>query len=136
MGYDEPGELVMRIDPEGMTRFTGYYKNDEATNKKILCNVFKKGDMYFRTGDLFKTDRSGYYYFCDRLGDTFRWRSENVATTEVAHAVSEYPGIAEANVYGTLVPNHDGRAGTCILYCLCYVSLTHGNRYGCYCSSA
>lgn len=56
-------------------------------------------------------DQDGFYYFGDRVGDTFRWKSENVATTEVAQVVGVYPGIAEANVYGTLVPHHDGRAG-------------------------
>ena len=62
--------------------------------------MFKKGDMYFRSGDLLKLDARGYYYFVDRIGDTFRWKGENVATTEVAEVVSLEPGIAEANVYG------------------------------------
>lgn len=66
---------------------------------------------YFRSGDLLKLNEDGFYYFGDRVGDTFRWKSENVATTEVAQALGLYPAIAEANVYGVLVPHHDGRAG-------------------------
>ncbi|KAI9483146.1 MAG: hypothetical protein EXX96DRAFT_557032 [Benjaminiella poitrasii] len=109
--FDEQGELIVRIDPDGPVSFDGYYKNQQATKKKILTNVFEKGDAYFRSGDLLKLNSDGYYYFGDRVGDTFRWKSENVATTEVAQTLGIYPGIAEANVYGTLVPHHDGRAG-------------------------
>ena len=67
--------------------------------------------MWFRTGDLLKRDALGYFYFIDRIGDTFRWKGENVATSEVAEAISVFPGIKEANIYGVLVPGTDGRAG-------------------------
>ncbi|KAI9482511.1 hypothetical protein BDB00DRAFT_965736 [Zychaea mexicana] len=109
--YGEAGEMIQRLDPNAELPFTGYYDNKTATDKKVLRNVFKKGDMYFRSGDLITLDRDGFWNFNDRLGDTFRWHSENVSTTEVAQTASEYPGIAEANVYGALVPNHEGRAG-------------------------
>ncbi|KAI9304887.1 hypothetical protein BJ944DRAFT_180932 [Cunninghamella echinulata] len=109
--FGEQGELIVRMDMDNAVQFDGYYKNKEATNKKILKNVFAKGDAYFRSGDLLKLDSDGFYYFGDRVGDTFRWKSENVATTEVAQAVGVYPGVAEANVYGAEVPQHDGRAG-------------------------
>ena len=68
--------------------------------KKILRDVFKKGDAWFRTGDLMRRDEHGYFYFVDRIGDTFRWKGENVATSEVAEALAAVPGIKEANVYG------------------------------------
>ncbi|KAI8338476.1 hypothetical protein BC941DRAFT_494154 [Chlamydoabsidia padenii] len=109
--FGEQGELVVRMDPDNALQFDGYYKNKEATNKKILKNAFEKDDAYFRSGDLLKLDSDGFFYFGDRVGDTFRWKSENVATTEVAQAVGLYPGIMEANVYGALVPHHDGRVG-------------------------
>ncbi|CEP13847.1 hypothetical protein [Parasitella parasitica] len=109
--FGEQGELIVRIDADGPISFDGYYKNAGATKKKILSDVFVKGDNYFRSGDLLKLSSEGYFYFGDRVGDTFRWKSENVATTEVAQALGVYPGIGEANVYGTQVPNHDGRAG-------------------------
>lgn len=78
-------------------------------------NVFKKGDMYFRTGDLFRISADGLFWFGDRLGDTFRWHAENVSTTEVAQVVHEFESIAEANVYGTSVPATEGRAGMAAL---------------------
>jgi fatty-acyl-CoA synthase len=106
---DEVGEAVGKIDAE-RGRFEGYSKGAD-TEKKILRNVFEKDDAWFRTGDLLKRDALGYYYFVDRIGDTFRWKGENVATSEVAEAISVFPGIKEANVYGVKVPGTDGRAG-------------------------
>ncbi len=108
---DEIGELLGKIDPNtARFRFDGY-QNEEATKKKILRNVIKKDDMYFRTGDLVRKDRDGYIYFVDRIGDTYRWKAENVATGEVAAALSKFDGIIQANVYGVSVPGCDGRAG-------------------------
>ena len=72
--------------------------------------MLEKGDVYFRTGDLLRADADGYYYFVDRIGDTFRWKGENVATSEVAEVVSRFAGVREANVYGVKVPGADGRA--------------------------
>ncbi len=110
---DEVGEAIGKIDEE-RGRFEGYSKGTD-TEKKILRNVFEKGDAWFRTGDLLKRDAKGYFYFIDRIGDTFRWKGENVATSEVAEAVSVFPGIEEANVYGVKVPGADGRAGMAAL---------------------
>lgn len=107
---EEVGEVLGRIDDEGRGAFKGY--NDEgATKKKILTDVFKTGDKWFRTGDLMRRDKFGYVYFVDRIGDTFRWKGENVATNEVADVMSRFAGIEMANVYGVEVPKTDGRAG-------------------------
>ena len=81
------------------------------TDQKILHNVFAHGDRWFRTGDLMCVDASGFYYFVDRIGDTFRWKGENVATSEVAAAIMAFSGITEANVYGVRVPGNEGAAG-------------------------
>lgn len=109
-GPEEAGEFLMRIRSDKASgQFQGYAGNPEATKKKILTNVLAHGDAWFRSGDLMRRDADGFYWFGDRMGDTFRWRSENVSTTEVAAALGEK--VAEANVYGVLVPNHDGRAG-------------------------
>ncbi len=108
---DEVGELIGEIrtdDPR--FRFDGY-ETKEATDKKILRNVFQKGDAWFKTGDLMKYDDLGYYYFMDRVGDTFRWKAENVATGEVAAVLSKFDGVSQANVYGVQVKGYDGRAG-------------------------
>jgi fatty-acyl-CoA synthase len=106
-----PGEMIGEIrDDDPRFRFEGY-GTKEDTQKKILRDVFKKGDAWFRTGDLMKRDAEGYYYFMDRVGDTFRWKAENVATNEVAAVLSVFPGVTQANVYGVAVPGYDGRAG-------------------------
>ncbi len=108
---DEVGELIGEIrNDDPRFRFEGY-QTKEATQKKILRDVFKKGDAWFRTGDLMSRDALGYYYFIDRVGDTYRWKAENVATGEVAAALSNFKGITQANVYGVAVDGYDGRAG-------------------------
>ena len=108
---NESGELIAEIrNDDPRFRFEGY-ETKEATQKKILRDVFKKGDAWFRTGDLLKRDKLGYFYFMDRVGDTYRWKAENVATGEVAAALSRFEGITQANVYGVMVPGYDGRAG-------------------------
>ena len=107
---NEPGEAIGKLGEDARTRFEGY-KDDVATQKKILHDVFEKGDMWFRTGDLMKQDELGYIYFVDRIGDTFRWKGENVSTNEVAEVLAGAPGVATANVYGVAVPGTDGRAG-------------------------
>jgi len=109
---DEAGEVIGLIPNED--KFSGKfegYTDKEATEKKILKDVFEKGDQWFSSGDLLKRDKDGYYFFVDRIGDTFRWKSENVATSEVSEAISTFAGVKEANVYGVLVPGEDGRAG-------------------------
>lgn len=108
----EPGELICRLDADNISqRFQGYYGNDGATSSKIMRSVFKQGDAWFRTGDVTRWDREGRMYFVDRVGDTFRWKSENVSTNEVSEAVGRHPSVREANVYGVELPHHDGRAG-------------------------
>jgi acyl-CoA synthetase (AMP-forming)/AMP-acid ligase II len=107
--YEEGGEILVGVPSEAA--FSGYYNNPEATAKKFERDVFKKGDLYYRSGDALRRDSDGRWFFLDRLGDTFRWKSENVSTAEVAEGFGQYPGVGEAIVYGTLVPRHDGRAG-------------------------
>jgi len=108
---NETGEMIGEIrQDDARFRFEGY-GTKEATQKKILRDVFKKGDAWFRTGDLMRRDENGYYFFMDRVGDTYRWKAENVATNEVAGVLSGFPGVTQANVYGVAVPGYDGRAG-------------------------
>lgn len=102
------GELVGLIEPT--IKFDGY-TDSKATEKKILTDVLEKGDRYFRTGDLLRYDEDNFVWFVDRVGDTFRWKGENVSTGEVAAAISDINGITEANVYGVKIPGtEDGRA--------------------------
>jgi fatty-acyl-CoA synthase len=110
----EAGEAIGEIENEAGRTFEGYTQSSD-TQKKLLRDVFRKGDVWFRTGDLMRRDEHGYFYFVDRIGDTFRWKGENVATSEVADALGAVPGIAEANVYGVPVPGQDGRAGMAAL---------------------
>ncbi|MHA6195064.1 long-chain-acyl-CoA synthetase [Pseudomonas wadenswilerensis] len=109
----EVGEAMGFIvdHPEiGGGRFEGY-TSAEATEGKIRRNVLREGDAYWSSGDLLREDANGYCYFVDRIGDTFRWKSENVSTQEVADALSDLPGLELINVYGVQVPGHEGRAG-------------------------
>jgi fatty-acyl-CoA synthase len=107
---DEIGECVGEIGQDVRRTYVGY-ADKAATQKKVLHDVFHRGDTFFATGDLMRQDRDGYFYFVDRIGDTFRWKGENVSTTEVAERLAAYPGVHEATVYGVEVPQYDGRAG-------------------------
>ncbi len=106
----EVGELLGKITRNSFMPYEGY-TDRAASAAKVISNAFQRGDSYFRTGDLLRRDREGYYYFVDRVGDTFRWKGENVSTQEVAQILTGAPGVTEANVYGIIVPGHDGRAG-------------------------
>jgi len=113
----ESGEFIGRIrgaKDTGVQRFEGYTSAAE-TERKILRDVFEIGDAWFRTGDLLRRDADDYYYFVDRIGDTFRWKSENVSTQEVAAILNGFPGVEIANVYGVEVPGESGRAGMAAL---------------------
>ncbi len=109
----QAGEAIGFIPPDPSApigQFEGY-TDDKATASKVLHDVFESGDSWFRTGDLMRFDDEGYFYFVDRIGDTFRWKGENVSTNEVGEVLGRQPGVREANVYGVEVPGADGRAG-------------------------
>ena len=135
-GVDEPGEVLHRVDPAmKQAAFLGYFKNEGASEKRWMRNVFEKDDLWFRSGDVMREDADGRVFFVDRLGDTFRWKSENVraislqqsfstdrtcfqvSTNEVSDVIGTFPQIAECNVYGVAVPNADGRCGCATIVC-------------------
>ena len=110
---NEIGEAIGEIgdgEEPHMNQFEGY-TDEGASESKVLRNVFADGDRWFRTGDLMRRDAAGFFYFVDRAGDTFRWKGENVSTTEVAQAVAACRGVREAVVYGVAIPGLEGRAG-------------------------
>ncbi len=111
-GVDQPGEAIGCVhkgDGVFVSPFDGYTNADES-NKKLLFDVFEKGDCWFKSGDLLKHDAEDYYYFFDRMGDTFRWKGENVSTTEVAQQLTVYGDTELINVFGVKVPDCEGRA--------------------------
>jgi fatty-acyl-CoA synthase len=110
----EVGEALGRIGKEPNARFEGYSEEVE-TERKILRDVFEPGDAWMRTGDLMRRDADGFYTFVDRIGDTFRWKGENVSTSEVEAALRACPGVEEAVVYGVVVPGTEGRVGMALL---------------------
>lgn len=120
----ETGLLVAKITK--VAPFSGYANNKQQTEKKKLLNVFEKGDFYFNTGDLMKVDAQGFVYFQDRIGDTFRWKGENVATTEVADILLMMDFMEEANVYGVKVAGHEGRIG------MAAITLKEGRGFDCF----
>uniref|UniRef100_A0A8C5X9Y4 long-chain-fatty-acid--CoA ligase n=1 Tax=Malurus cyaneus samueli TaxID=2593467 RepID=A0A8C5X9Y4_9PASS len=105
----KPGLLVVQITEDAP--FSGYVGNKEASEKKLLRNVLVEGDVYLDTGDLLMMDEDGFLYFTDRVGDTFRWKGENVATSEVAEIISMMDFVQEVNVYGVSIKDYEGRTG-------------------------
>jgi fatty-acyl-CoA synthase len=115
-GVDEVGEAIGRIETaEGARGVFEGYTNRADSEKKILRDVFEPGDAWMRSGDLMRKDSRGFYYFADRIGDSFRWKGENVSTLEVAQALAACPGVCDASVCGVSVPAHEGRAGMAAL---------------------
>jgi fatty-acyl-CoA synthase len=112
-GRGEPGEAVFPITQgsgAGAASFEGYTSETDS-GKKVLRDVQAAGDAWFRSGDLMRKDSRGFFYFVDRIGDTFRWKGENVSASEVMHVISAYSGVSEAMVYGVALPHAEGRAG-------------------------
>ncbi|BHF67268.1 hypothetical protein SprV_0301029400 [Sparganum proliferum] len=107
----EVGQMVGYVKHNSPIRNFEGYINRKESSRKVLRNVKKQGDAYFLSGDLLVQDEEGYFYFVDRLGDTFRWRGENVSTTEVENIVSKVINFADCAVYGVEVPHNEGRAG-------------------------
>ncbi|CAM9996702.1 unnamed protein product [Bubo scandiacus] len=113
VGTGETGLLIAPVTPR--TPFLGYAGSRELSEQKLLRGVFAEGDTYFSTGDLMEQDAAQFVHFRDRTGDTYRWKGENVATTEVAEALVAHESLQEATVYGVTVPGHEGRAGMAAL---------------------
>ena len=104
----ETGLYIQKISSSA--KFQGYL-DAQASNKKILQNVFKTGDQYFNTGDLITLHDNNWLSFADRVGDTYRWKSENVSTMEVAAILNNASGVMDCNVYGVQVDSAEGKAG-------------------------
>ncbi len=118
-GPGEVGELLIKLkdNPKSaLGEFRGY-TDEAATQKKMLDGVFKQGDRYFRSGDLMRFDDNDYFYFVDRIGDTFRWKGENVSTAEVAEVISVAEGVRGATMSSVVVPGAEGQAGLAALEC-------------------
>ncbi|KAM9625250.1 long-chain fatty acid transport protein 3, partial [Morphnus guianensis] len=113
VGTGETGLLIAPVTPR--TPFLGYAGSRELSEQKLLRGVFAEGDTYFSTGDLMEQDAAQFVHFRDRTGDTYRWKGENVATTEVAEALVAHESLQEATVYGVTVPGHEGRTGMAAL---------------------
>ncbi|XP_063975497.1 long-chain fatty acid transport protein 4-like [Diachasmimorpha longicaudata] len=113
---DEPGIFVGKINPKKAVHDFRGYADEKESEKKIIRDVFKKGDRFFNSGDILVMDELGYFYFKDRRGDTFRWKGENVATAEVEGVISNIIGLRDSVVYGVEVPGNEGKAGMVAIY--------------------
>jgi len=113
---DEPGEAIAPIAASA-TRSGAFegYADPEASRRKVLRDVFRAGDTWYRSGDLLSCDRRGYYYFVDRIGDSYRWKGENVSAAEVWAVLAQCRGVIDGAVYGIQIPDHDGQAGMAAL---------------------
>eukprot|EP01135_Chromosphaera_perkinsii_P004916 Nk52_evm21s304 gene=Nk52_evmTU21s304 len=103
----EEGELLMKLPDK---KYDGYLDKG-ATARKLYSDVVEAGDLWWSSGDILKIDKDGFYYFIDRVGDSFRWKGENVSTAEVADVLSEIKDVGEVAVYGVSVKNNYGKAG-------------------------
>ena len=111
----EPGGTGLLLGRISRTLSFDGYVDRKATEKKIRTDVFARGDRYFDTGDLVKLQEGGWLSFADRVGDTFRWKGENVSTLEVAAAIGRADGVSEVTVFGVEIPGCEGRACMCVL---------------------
>ena len=115
---NQPGEAIGKVvsDPSNIgSRFEGYTNQRGIQRRRYSATFSRPGDAWVRTGDLMRKDEKGYFYFVDRIGDTFRRKGENVATSEVSEAICTFPGVKHANVYGVAVPGTEGRVGMAAL---------------------
>ncbi|HYP76105.1 MAG TPA: AMP-binding protein [Polyangiaceae bacterium] len=110
---DEPGELLLRVFPDAANPHGAFrgYTDQKASADRVAFDVFEPGDAYFRSGDVLRRDRLGYYYFVDRLGEAFRWKGENVSALEVERVLDSALGFPGVAVCGVAVPGYPGRAG-------------------------
>jgi len=108
---NEAGELIGKIVKNNPLRDFQGYADPSAREKKIIRDAFRKGDSWFRSGDILTMDELGYFYFKDRTGDTFRWKGENCSTAEVESVISKVCGLRDAVAYGVEIPGNEGRAG-------------------------
>ncbi|XP_029408360.2 long-chain fatty acid transport protein 4 isoform X3 [Bactrocera dorsalis] len=115
-GPNESGVFIGKIIKGNPSREFLGYADESASTKKIARDVFKKGDMAFLSGDLLTSDERGYLFFVDRTGDTFRWKGENVSTSEVEAQVSNIANYKDTVVYGVMIPHTEGRAGMAAIY--------------------
>lgn len=123
---DEVGEALGRLDAKSTSparRFEGY-TDDALSGTKLASGVFSADDIWYRTGDLMRRDKDGFYYFVDRLGDAFRWKGENVSASEVASIISSCPGVMDTVVFGVHIPGQEGRAGMAAIAAESNFSLT------------
>jgi fatty-acyl-CoA synthase len=113
-GDDEPGELLVRARRSGLGVYHGYVDRD-ATEERLVRDAFTDGDALFRTFDVLRRDRDGFYYFVERRSDSYRFRGENVSVTQVERELEQLPGVREAVVTGVEVPGYDGRVGLAVV---------------------
>lgn len=111
---DEPGELLVRARKSGLGVYHGYVEPG-ATEARLVRDAFRDGDALFRTFDVLRRDRDGYYFFVERGGDSYRFRGENVAVSTVERELLATPGVREALVAGIALPGYDGRVGLAVL---------------------
>jgi fatty-acyl-CoA synthase len=105
------GQPGLALSPVNRLQPFDGYTDKASSEKKLVRNAFREGDVWFNTGDVLSPQGMGHAAFVDRLGDTFRWKGENVATTQVEAAVASDPAIEECTVYGVEIPRTGGRAG-------------------------
>ncbi|CAF4732056.1 unnamed protein product, partial [Rotaria sp. Silwood1] len=111
----ERGLLLGMIENNILHAFDGYVNNPTGTKRKVIEDIYKRGDRAFNTGDVMVADKYGYLFFCDRTGDTFRWKGENVSTVEVENILMNILKRNDVVVFGVAVPETDGKAGMAVI---------------------